>query len=104
MHQSTAWNVAIAKHHMTPGMLGRVFSNPADETKPVGVAVIVSIHDFHLSEVNAFTANIDVGCSLVIKPKLSFHPAFVRNLGVAYGSPLAGRIDDVLIPEIAFFY
>ena len=60
VHQATGRNVAVAKDHVTARMLGGVISNEADKAKPVGVAVIVPIHDFHLPEVDAFTTKIDI--------------------------------------------
>src|SRR5207245_2964300 len=72
VHQPTGRNMAVAKDHVAAGVPGRVIANEADQMKPVGVAVIVPIHDFHLPEVDAFTASIDVRCRLVIKPKLGF--------------------------------
>src|SRR5262245_27663689 len=66
VHQSAGRNVSVAKDHMTAGVLRRVIANEADKTEPVGVAMIVAIHDFDLAKMNPFAANIDIGRCLVI--------------------------------------
>src|SRR5215467_3330534 len=46
VNQPAGRNVTVAKNHVMPRMLRRVISNETDETEPVGVAMIVPIHDF----------------------------------------------------------
>src|SRR5262245_25975150 len=75
MHQAAGRNMTVTKDHMTAGVACGVIPNDVEETEPVSIAVIVSIHNFDLVKVNPFTANIDIGGRLIIKPELRFHSA-----------------------------
>ena len=65
VHQTTGRNVSVAKNHVTARVPGGVIPTEADEMEPVSVPVVIPIHDFHLAEVDAFAANIDIRRRLI---------------------------------------
>ena len=68
VHQAASWDVAVAKDHVAPRVPGRKIAHETDQMEPVGIAVIVAIHNFHLPKMDTFAANIDIRGCLVIKP------------------------------------
>jgi len=47
---------------------------------PMGVVLVVPVHDLHLPEVDGLAANVDVGDRLVIEPHPGFELALIRHL------------------------
>ena len=80
-NEAAGGNVAVAEHHVAAGVLGGVVADQGEQVFPVGIVEIVSVHDFDLAEVDAFAADVNVGGSLIVKPKLGFHPALIREPG-----------------------
>src|ERR1700682_3373605 len=97
-------NVAIQHYHVTAPIFGGVFPNQGEEVFPMGIVAIIFIHDFDLPEMYSFKSDVYVGSSLIIKPKLGFDPALVRDLGVwTHGAALFRRgINHIRINKISF--
>src|SRR5882757_7903236 len=61
------------------GVLGCINPDPAEQIFPTGISRVILVHDLNLPEVNGLETRIDVGGGLIIKPKLRFTAADIRE-------------------------
>ena len=69
----------VAQNEMPPRVFRRVTARLRQHLGPMIQLRVVAVHEFGLTVMNRFAANVDVGAREKIKPELGFAAAYVGN-------------------------
>src|SRR5579859_3207995 len=87
VYQPATGNMAITEDQVAARVISGINADQAQDLCPMGPGGIIATHQFDLSEMDGFEAQVDVRGGEIIHPKFGLGPTYVRHGRI--GPPIA---------------